>query len=214
MKMSLRVVVLMLAMTVLVVVEGRADDKATVFVRMNCVACHGEDGAGSRFRATPSIAGLPAWYVLKQLKGFRERLRGMNVLDRKGKQMHEVSLAMDEATMRELAAAIAKMPRVRHAPPLFGNGASGARLYREKCMSCHGERGQGDEAKGAPPLTVFQSWYINEQLKKFQAGERQVDVRDVPLMRMHQAAQRLESSSDQRDLMRYIGTLSREAQGK
>ena len=48
---------------------------------------------------------------------------------------------------------IAILPDGTNLPPGSGTPAQGARIYAEKCVSCHGEGGKGGVAPGAGPLT-------------------------------------------------------------
>ncbi len=52
-----------------------------------------------------------------------------------------------------------------------GAAADGKELYAA-CVACHGERGQGNAAMGAPSLVNQQSWYLLRQLESFRYGSR------------------------------------------
>src|SRR5437764_6590547 len=53
----------------------------------NCYPCHGRNGAGSSFLSAPAIAGLPRWYIERQLLNFRSSMRGANPQDTEGARM-------------------------------------------------------------------------------------------------------------------------------
>lgn len=48
----------------------------------------------------------------------------------------------------------------------------------QTCVACHGERGQGNPALGAPRLAGQQADYLLQQLQAFKAGRRGYDTRD------------------------------------
>jgi len=50
-----------------------------------------------------------------------------------------------------------------------GAGASNA---LDACADCHGSALTGDQATGAPNLTVLPSWYVERQLQNYQRGWR------------------------------------------
>lgn len=48
----------------------------------------------------------------------------------------------------------------------------------QTCAACHGDRGQGNPALGAPRLAGQQADYLLQQLQGFKAGRRGYDARD------------------------------------
>ncbi|MBD2857859.1 c-type cytochrome [Spongiibacter sp. KMU-158] len=59
-----------------------------------------------------------------------------------------------------------------------GGSADGKSLYGA-CVACHGDKGQGNAALGAPSLTNQQSWYIQRQLEYFKNGTRGTHPEDA-----------------------------------
>lgn len=51
------------------------------------------------------------------------------------------------------------------------DAARGATLYKA-CIQCHGQNGQGMEAKAAPRIAGQYEWYINTSLIAFKKRER------------------------------------------
>lgn len=47
-----------------------------------------------------------------------------------------------------------------------------ARTVFETCAACHGAQGQGNRDLGSPNIAGLPSWYIQNQLRKFQIGHR------------------------------------------
>ena len=66
---------------------------------VTCTACHGAQGEGNIALNSPKIAGLPDWYVARQLKSFKKGIRGTHEKDIYGQQMRPMaqSLPHDEA---------------------------------------------------------------------------------------------------------------------
>lgn len=78
-----------------------------------CVACHGMDGRGSAQLNTPSLVGQYDWYVARQLRNFRERLRGAHSADVYGMQMAPIVQAtlMTDRDIADVVAYIRTLSR-------------------------------------------------------------------------------------------------------
>jgi cytochrome c oxidase subunit 2 len=71
-----------------------------------CANCHGKDGQGIPLNA-PRQAGMSDWYLLSQLKNFKNGVRGEHPYDLKGKQMgYMARILQDEQAMRNVVAYI------------------------------------------------------------------------------------------------------------
>ena len=71
-----------------------------------CANCHGADGQGIRMNA-PRLAGMSDWYLLDQLKNFKDGVRGTHPADLHGKQMGMmVRMLHDEQAMQDVIAYI------------------------------------------------------------------------------------------------------------
>jgi cytochrome c oxidase subunit 2 len=65
-----------------------------------CYACHGVKGEGNQAAAGPALAGLDDWYLVKQLKDYRDGRRGSDPDDILGVRMRAATLVFlgdDEA---------------------------------------------------------------------------------------------------------------------
>jgi cytochrome c553 len=135
-----------------------------------CAVCHGEGGR-SKDLASPSLAGQPALYTIRQLKDFRGQQR--SEADNAA-YMWGVSALLDDDTIQALADYYAEQtphpgwtkakPAVlRAGKDIFENGlpAKGVR----SCASCHGDKAEGAEA--FPRLAGQYAQYIERQLKVF-----------------------------------------------
>jgi len=65
-----------------------------------CAACHGSDGRGRQAMNAPRLAGMSDWYLITQLKNFKQGIRGAHPKDMYGPQMASMAaiLADDQAT--------------------------------------------------------------------------------------------------------------------
>jgi len=71
-----------------------------------CANCHGDDGQGIRMNA-PRQAGINDWYLLSQLKNFKQGIRGHHPEDLGGKQMRAMAQTLqDDQAMRDVVAYI------------------------------------------------------------------------------------------------------------
>ena len=195
-----------------------------------CAFCHGPEGQGSERLDAPSLAGMEAWYVERQLHNFRNGVRGMHPEDLTGLQMSIVSgMARNDATIRALAAYIAAMepgagletlngepvttgrPYVWHSAyadfssPEPGDAERGARAYIT-CGVCHGPDGEGNEALASPRLTDLQDWYQARQLHYFKDGIRGRGAGDIYGAQMAAMSTTLTDQTIA-DLIAYINTL-------
>ena len=72
-----------------------------------CLACHGPDGGGNPALKSPSLKYQSDWYMLAQLKKFKEGVRGTNPKDIGGMQMRPMSMTLvDEQAMKDVIAYI------------------------------------------------------------------------------------------------------------
>lgn len=64
-----------------------------------CAACHGEKGEGNQSLGGPALTGVNDWYVLEQLRKYRDGSRGSHPQDTFGIQMQAAAqiLVSDEA---------------------------------------------------------------------------------------------------------------------
>jgi cytochrome c553 len=165
-----------------------------------CTVCHGAHGNGNPAIRAPKIAGMESWYIRRQLESFRDGKRGTHPDDEAGHEMQPVGVRLrDAAHIDEAIAYVATFePK---APPVTieGDAARGRSLY-VTCESCHGAKGEGNQAIGAPALAARTDWYLVTQLQNYKAG-----VRDNAQMRAIASTLSDEKSID--DVVAYINTL-------
>ena len=67
-------------------VKGNAKDGAEAYI--TCGACHGAKGQGVQATNAPRLSGMSDWYMVTQLKNFRQGIRGAHPKDLYGPQMN------------------------------------------------------------------------------------------------------------------------------
>ena len=72
-----------------------------------CAACHGADGRGIAATNAPRLAGMSDWYMARQLKNFRDGVRGAHAQDVHGAQIALVAgMLADDAAIGSVLAYI------------------------------------------------------------------------------------------------------------
>lgn len=69
-----------------------------------CAACHGTQGKAVPDAAVPGLAGMPATYMVEQLKAFKSGARPATV-------MHQIAKGYSDAQIEQLAAYFAAQKR-------------------------------------------------------------------------------------------------------
>lgn len=157
---------------------------------MACFTCHGADGAGDPAGAVPRLAGLPAWYMYKQLNDYASGSRD-------SASMTGIARRLTESEREAVASyyALLEAPYPPRQPAgdlrmlqwgqqLAAVGAAGRAV--PACISCHGADGSG-MPPSVPYLAGQHAEYIALQLHLFRNGERDNDPQDV----MHAIAKKL-----------------------
>ncbi len=133
-----------------------------------CFACHGEDG-NSRRPHVPKLAGQNPVYLLDQIERFasgRRRTTYMQALASHFTEEDKINLVVYFASQPLRPAG--GDPRLAEA---------GERIYRQRCIGCHGPDGRG--SRGYARLAGQQPRYLEKTLRDFQTeGGR----RDSPVM--------------------------------
>lgn len=173
-----------------------------------CEACHGKNGEGNKALNAPRIAGLPAWYVERQLNNFKAGIRGADARDIYGTQMRPMAMTLaDDKAVAAVASQIESMQAPAAPTEIEGNLENGKTLY-QTCMACHGADGQGNAALNAPPLAGQSDWYLVRQLNAYKTGLRGTHKDDTYGQQMRPMAMTLASDDAVRDVTVYIKSLS------
>jgi cytochrome c553 len=166
------------------------------FIAMNCTACHGEQGV-SRSGLYPSLAGMDAANIYKQLDDFRSGKRWWGAMNGIGQALSAQASADVAAYFASRTASLHPLPlqereaRVKGLTPIIREHFQTGRSLREQapaerlvfvgdpargippCSACHGPAGS---KLGAPPLEGQHPDYIERQLAGFAQVMRQNDM--------------------------------------
>jgi len=89
---------------------GDAERGKTLYT--TCGACHGQNAEGMEALNAPALAGQEEWYTIRQLKNFKDGVRGSNPRDTYGMQMAPMAqvLPTDQA-IEDVAAYIRSLKK-------------------------------------------------------------------------------------------------------
>jgi cytochrome c553 len=133
-----------------------------------CQGCHKPDGSGLADGTYPQLAGQHATVLIKQMGDIRVGRRdNPKMYPFAGKHMINVQEIADIATYLQ------QLP----IPTDNGRGPGtelvrGGELYRKDCVSCHGDRGEGDARKFYPVLAGQHYLYMVRQVKEIRDAKR------------------------------------------
>jgi cytochrome c553 len=134
-----------------------------------CSACHQPNGWGLTDGTFPQIAGQHRNVLIKQLADIRAR-------NRDNPTMYPFALPQEiggSQSIADVTAYIAKLPM--NPNPGVGPGTAldkGKQLYADNCVRCHGDQGQGDDAKFFPRIQGQHYEYLLRQYQWIKAGKR------------------------------------------
>ena len=172
-----------------------------------CIACHGMGGEGIQALNAPVSAGQSAWYISRQLKNFRDGIRGSHPDDIHGAQMVASTLVLpDDQAIEDVAAYIATLPAPMPPGTVDGNIEAGRSAYL-LCAACHGASGEGNQMLNAPRLSRQHDWYFIRQMNNFKAGIRGTHARDIYGAQMRSMAHLLATDEQINDVAAYLSTL-------
>ena len=172
-----------------------------------CASCHGPQGEGNVAMNAPSLAGLPDWYIERQIKHYKAGIRGAHEEDTFGKQMAPMAnMLVDEQSIRNVTAYIDTLTATNPSPTVSGNAEKGAAHY-VTCGACHGARAEGNYALQAPGLAGQDDWYLKRQLENFRSGIRGAHKQDSYGHQMVLMARSLQNEQSVDDLLAYLNSL-------
>ncbi len=99
------------------------------------------------------------------------------------------------------------LPGVVTAAPAAADGKS---LY-STCAACHGSRGEGNRALGAPNIAGMDAWYLKAQLDNFASGNRGAKAGDSYGAQMRAGSAAVNTAANRPALAAYISKLPRVA---
>ena len=201
-------------------IKGNTDSGKSAY--LTCIACHGAEGEGNKALNAPKIAGLPDWYIARQLRSFKKGIRGSHQKDIYGMQMRPMAmtLANDEAVDNVASyistftagvstastASVEAAPAVTAAVTVSGSAENGKTSFAV-CVSCHGADGAGNKALNAPRISGQQEWYVARQIANFKTGVRGSHAEDIYGQQMRPMAMILANEQAVADVSAYLSTL-------
>jgi len=134
-----------------------------------CATCHADNGWGKEDGSFPVIAGQHRSVIIKQLADIRAR-------NRENPTMYPFSgddVIGGPQGLEDVAEYISQLPKAM----VVGQGdgtklAKGEKLYLEKCVACHGDKGQGNAASFFPRIQGQHYAYTLRQLQWIRDGRR------------------------------------------
>ncbi len=172
-----------------------------------CASCHGENGQGNKTANAPRISGQQSWYIKRQLKNYKQGIRGTHPKDITGMQMRSMSMTLyNETDIEDIVAYIGKLDGRGKHTGVKGNIEAGKSAY-SVCLTCHGANGEGNTALNSPKIAGLQDWYVERQLHNFKNGMRGVHKKDIYGQQMRPMAMALVSDQAIKDVTAYVSTL-------
>ena len=183
-----------------------AADGKTLFGR--CVACHGARGEGVPATGAPPIAGLDAAYLVRQLQAFAAGARGAKAGDAFGATMRASASTLlgSDADRQAVATYVASLPAAAATAAVATND-NGRNYFNAICGACHGGKGQGNTALGAPRIAGQPAVYLARQLAAFGSGVRGAQAGDRYGAQMRAVLAMLPDAAASRDVVAYASSL-------
>ena len=167
-------------------------------INETCAGCHGEFAEGGKGGEYPRLAGLPADYIVNQLRLFRDQKRpNIPMLEYLNKDQLPDQEKVDVAAYLQAIQLTKKLPpiiegedfdayermmltkRFLNIARLDGDIKKGEKLYKRECRSCHGKEGEGNIAKSIPMLSGQYTRYLKNQVKLF-IEKKRIHDHDAP----------------------------------
>lgn len=140
-------------------------------INKTCSLCHGMYGQGTPGMMSPRLAGLPADYLIKEMKLYRDGTREYapmavtsSVDTMTDKDIEDIAYYMAGVDLRTHG-----LPDV---PAHDGDDSAGRKLYKRECRTCHSRDGHGKPRKGVPPLAGQYGSYLLNQMHRFRKQDR------------------------------------------
>lgn len=147
------------------------DNGKKIYTTKRCTQCHAENGMGAPSKETifPRIAGQYTSVILKQLSDFRSG-------NRTSASMNFFALPENiggKQAMADVAGYVFSLAGDdKHRKGDEADAKAGQAFYEEKCLSCHGASGEGDDFKRVPRLQGQHYDYLVMQINAIKEGVR------------------------------------------
>lgn len=135
-----------------------------------CASCHMDTGWGKKDGSFPVIASQHPYVLIKQMADIRAK-------NRENPSMYPFTDPDSIGGAQAVVDVTAYISSLEQNPnPGKGDGSQlklGAMAYRQRCMQCHGAKGEGDNAAFFPRLKGQHYAYLLRQTKWIRDGYRQ-----------------------------------------
>lgn len=170
-----------------------------------CIACHGAAGAGITTMNAPALAGQQSTYLARQLRHFKDGVRGSDSRDVLGQQMQEMAATLpDDAAILDVVAYISGLEVPAADGAVEYDRRNGEVQYNASCGACHGPGGKGNVSMNAPRLAGLDDAYLRRQYANFAQGIRGSHADDRLGRQMQMMATMLATEKDQDDVIGYL----------
>ena len=85
---------------------AEGDPQAGFAVYTRCQVCHGPTGMGMEMMGAPKLVGQYGWYMARQLRNFRDGVRGTNPADEFGIKIQTMSRTLNDQMIEDVVAYI------------------------------------------------------------------------------------------------------------
>jgi cytochrome c553 len=205
---SVATALLALAVSIAGATSARANPRGEQLFQL-CAQCHGAAGEGNELFLSPSLAGLPDWYVSRQLHKFRDGTRGLHPDDVAGMRMRPMAMWLKtDEDIDAVTAYVSSLPPARPPPVVKGGDPERGKTLFTVCTACHQADAKGNEQIGAPPIVRASDWYLLSQISNFKAGIRGTRPEDAQGALMRPMAMTLVDEQAAKDVIAYIMTLT------
>jgi cbb3-type cytochrome c oxidase subunit III len=188
------------------VISAQNPDPQSIY-NATCSACHGLEAQGNPATNSPRLAGQAQFYLIEQLRQFRDGRRGAHPDDANGALMRAMALGLDDEQIESLALLLSTKGSEFIPEELSGDSEAGREIYQSTCSSCHGISAEGNAHLQTPNLRILSYWYTRQQIATYRQGWRGEDTSgNIRATWMRGIAQHIEEDQIQ-DLSIYVQSL-------
>lgn len=89
---------------------------------------------------------------------------------------------------------------------ISASAADGKALYTS-CAACHGTKGEGNRALGAPNIAGMETWYLKTQLENFTSGKRGTKAGDTYGAQMRAGSGAVNTAANRAIIVAYVSKM-------